>query len=122
MLAGSGSQVCIVCPRGCMISEKSAPCPRGEAYFAETKKGLFQPMTTTIGAIGEGKRSRLPVKSLRPVEVARIPSLKAELSKAAYSLKPGAESLSTKTPGAKALDARLSIPGEDGDIEFSVCR
>jgi len=109
-LAGSGSQVCIVCPRGCLISKKGATCPRGEAYFAETRKGRFQPMTTTILSTLGGKRSRLPVKSLRPVDVSQIPRIKRELS------------LAAARPASSASGGEIELSCADQDLGFSVCR
>jgi NADPH-dependent 2,4-dienoyl-CoA reductase/sulfur reductase-like enzyme len=112
-LAGSGSEVCIVCPRGCIVSEAGATCPRGEAYFAETRKGRFQPMTTTILSTAGGKRSRLPVKSLKPVEVAQIPWLKRELARAAARPESGVSS---------ASGGELALALADQDVAFAVCR
>ncbi|MCX7026452.1 MAG: FAD-dependent oxidoreductase [Spirochaetes bacterium] len=102
-LADSGAAVCIVCPRGCIVSKKGAPRPRGKAYYTESKKGRFQPMTTTILSTTGGKAARLPVKSLRPIDVARMPLIRTRLSEA----------------GIVGASLSLSCAGED--VEFSVC-
>lgn len=113
-LEESGGKVCIVCPKGCMISEKAAPCPRGKAYYAESLKGRFQPMTTTIGAFIGGKRARFSIKTLDPVEVADIPLLKKKIS-AATTDKDAKED-------QKAIDASFSVKACGRDVRFTICR
>ena len=110
-LAGSGARVCIVCPRGCVVSESEAGCPRGRAYFEESKRGSFQPLTTTVASHREGKRARLPVKSIEPVEVGEIRLLKQGLSDAG-----GATDLSDE-----GGETRLSVKIGDREIQFSSC-
>ena len=109
-LAASGSEVCIVCPRGCLVSGKGAPCPRGVAYFAETRKGRFQPMTTALGTRIDGRSARLPVKSLRPIDVARIPLLKSSMSRTA------------PRQGSLVECEGFTVQDPDGEVGFSVCR
>jgi len=112
-LRASGEKVCIVCPRGCTVSERAAPCPRGKAYFAESARGRFQPVTTTIDAFSGARRTRFPVKSAESVEVSRIPALKEKISLAAagkYS----------RTPPCEA-DAGFSIDAEGRLLAFSIC-
>jgi NADPH-dependent 2,4-dienoyl-CoA reductase/sulfur reductase-like enzyme len=110
-LAGSGARVCIVCPRGCVVSESEAGCPRGRAYFEESKRGSFQPLTTTVASHSEGKKARLPVKSIEPVEVGEIPLLKRGLSDAG-----GATDLSD-AGGEPGLSVKLG----DREVRFSGC-
>jgi len=110
----SGGKVCIVCPKGCVISENSAPCPRGRAYYLESAKGRFQPMTTTIKATVEGKRVRLPVKSLESVEAADIPGLKREIS--------AENAANGDTACRKAGDVPFSVKIHGRDVRFSICR
>ncbi len=96
-LETSGGRVCIVCPRGCILTGGEAPCPRGAAYFEEASGGNFQPMTTTIsagaglprgaaipaGGYRPGTRVRIPLRSLTPVEAREMPLLKRALKAAA---------------------------------------
>ena len=109
----SGGKVCIVCPKGCVISENSAPCPRGRAYYLESAKGRFQPMTTTVKAIVEGKRTRLPVKSLESVEAADIPGLKREIS--------AERTANVDMACRKAGDVSFSAKVRGRDVRFSMC-
>ena len=109
----SGGKVCIVCPKGCVISENSAPCPRGRAYYLESAKGRFQPMTTTVKAIVEGKRTRLPVKSLESVEAADIPGLKREIS--------AKRTANVDMVCRETGDVSFSAKVRGRDVRFSMC-
>ena len=104
-LEASGSIVCIGCPRGCMVSAKGATCPRGEAYYAESLRGRFQPLTTTLRIAEAGQRKSLPLHSLAPVEVGDIRAVRNALSRSAP---PDGD--------------RLSVEALGKDIAFSVCR
>ena len=112
-LEASGEKVCIVCPKGCVISARGAPCPRGKAYFAESAKGRFQPMTTTLKAIVEGRRTRLPVKSLESVEAADIPGLKRAIS--------AERAANGDTACGEAGGLSFSVKIRGGDVPFSIC-
>ena len=96
-LGGCDARVCIVCPRGCIVSDREATCPRGAAYYAESKRGNFQPMTATIASSLSGKRMRIPVRSLDPVEVSDIPLLKKGLVGAGAQRKAVASSAGSPT-------------------------
>jgi len=113
-LEASGAKVCIVCPKGCAISRDAAPCPRGRAYFEESAKGRFQPMTTTINAIIDGKRNRFPIKSLDSVEVGLIPRLK----KAIFIETVGKDAREWQ----KTIDTSFFVKICDQNTRFSVCR
>ncbi|MCE1196277.1 FAD-dependent oxidoreductase, partial [bacterium] len=104
-LEASGSIVCIGCPRGCMVSAKGAACPRGEAYYAESLRGRFQPLTTTLCVAEEGGRRSLPLHSLAPVEVGEIKAVRDALSRSAP---PEGDGLSVEALGKS--------------VAFSVCR
>jgi sarcosine oxidase subunit alpha len=104
-LEASGSIVCIGCPRGCMVSAKGATCPRGEAYYAESLRGRFQPLTTTLRVVEAGKRQSLPLHSLAPVEVGDIRAVRNALSQS-----------------APPAGDRLAVEALGKDIAFSVCR
>ena len=109
----SGGKVCIVCPKGCVVSETTASCPRGRAYYVESAKGRFQPMTTTIKAVVGGKRARLPIKSWEPVEVAEISLLKRAICTEAAEKDTAA--------WQKATDASFSVKVRGRDVRFSIC-
>ena len=97
-LEASGSIVCIGCPRGCMVSAKGATCPRGEAYYAESLRGRFQPLTTTLRVAEAGVRRSLPLHSLAPVEVGEIRAVREALSRAA---RPEGDRLAVESLGKK---------------------
>jgi thioredoxin reductase len=48
--AQPAARICIVCPRGCILTGTTAPCPRGDAYYKEALRGGTQVLTTTISA------------------------------------------------------------------------
>jgi len=104
-LEASGSIVCIGCPRGCMISAKGATCPRGEAYYAESLRGRFQPMTTTLRVKEADGRRSLPLHSLAPLEVGDIRVVRNALSR-----------------GDPPEGDRLTIEALGERVDFSVCR
>jgi len=114
-LEGSGGKVCIVCPKGCAISAKGAPCPRGAAYFVESEKGRFQTMTTTINALDRGSRRRLPIKSLETVEVAGITRMKMAITLAS------AGKAATSPEAAPSSDVQFSVNAAGKDVRFSIC-
>lgn len=80
-LGEGGSTVCIVCPRGCVISESKATCPRGVEYFRESRRGKRQILTTSMAAASGERRSRLSLRSLGPVNVGDIAGIKARLER-----------------------------------------
>ncbi len=48
-LSKSGKQVCIICPRSCILTEGGSPCQRGETYLKSIRGGGYsQRLTTTI--------------------------------------------------------------------------
>jgi NADPH-dependent 2,4-dienoyl-CoA reductase/sulfur reductase-like enzyme len=104
-LETSGSIVCIGCPRGCMVSAMGATCPRGEAYYAESLRGRFQPLTTTLRVREAGGRLSLPLHSLAPVEVGDIRAVREALTR---SVPPAGD--------------RLTVEALGGRVDFSVCR
>ena len=114
-LEGSYEKVCIVCPKGCVVSAERAPCPRGAAYFAESEKGRYQTMTTTIGAIQEGSRTRLPIKSLETVEVGNLALIKKAIALTAE------ERLSRSPRGSPFSEAQFSVNAAGMDVRFSIC-
>ena len=116
-LEESGAKVCIVCPKGCAISENAAPCPRGMAYYAESKKGRFQPMTTTIGAFSGGKRSRIPIVSLESVEVTEIPRLKKQIA----SIAAARLAAVGQNTGQRMTATTFSVRCCGRDVPFSAC-
>jgi sarcosine oxidase subunit alpha len=104
-LEASGSIVCIGCPRGCMVSAKGATCPRGEAYYAESLRGRFQPLTTTFRVAKAGCRLSLPLHSLAPVEVGDIRAVREAL-----------------TRSAPPAGDRLTVEALGERVDFTVCR
>ncbi len=81
-LTRSGKVVCIVCPRGCLVSETEASCPRGAAYFRQSRLGFAQILTTTIKLPGAAGGRRLPLRSLDPVATGEIGEARAALARA----------------------------------------
>jgi len=114
-LEESGQKVCIICPKGCVVSAEGAPCPRGAAYFAESEKGRYQTMTTTIGSVRGGSRARLPIKSLETVEVGNLAPMKKAIALAA------AERTSQSPRGPFSSEAQFSAKAAGKDVRFSIC-
>lgn len=77
------ARVCIVCPRGCILTGSTAPCPRGDAYYKEALRGGSQVLTTTISA------AALPALD----GSFWIPALQIEGEKPSLPSVPGAENL-----------------------------
>ncbi|HEY9053546.1 MAG TPA: FAD-dependent oxidoreductase [Rectinemataceae bacterium] len=73
-LAASKAKVCIVCPKGCMVTEGKGGCPKGPAYYAEAEKGSFQVLTATAWSSAGGKRKRIPLRTEGPVDVRKLES------------------------------------------------
>jgi thioredoxin reductase/CxxC motif-containing protein len=90
------SEVCIVCPKGCVVSAEGATCKRGAEYFRESRKGRRQILTTSIPISADGRRVRLPLRSLEAVDVKDIPRIKEGLARGAMA---GAESQSIRIDG-----------------------
>ena len=115
-LAREGAKVCIVCPRGCVVSAMGATCPRGAAYFAESAQGRRQILTTSIQVIRNGRRARLPLRSLEIVDVRDIPAIKARLPCADLG---GADLGGAEIGGADLGGAEIVAHLGTGAVRFS---
>ena len=74
-LRRDGTTVCVVCPRGCIVSPGNVRCPRGDRTFTDPTLG---PVTLLTSTVGEGRR-RTPVRALDPVPVRDVPAAKRAL-------------------------------------------
>jgi NADPH-dependent 2,4-dienoyl-CoA reductase/sulfur reductase-like enzyme len=74
-----GATVCILCPRGCVVSEWEASCRRGMEYYRDSRHGRRQHLTTSVAPASGGAGSRLSIRSLDPLDLGDIPSFKAAL-------------------------------------------
>ncbi len=91
-----GKKICIVCPKGCLLSGNDYGCPRGESYFNLKPGQEGQKLTTTVlvpsseGRI-RGCYNQRPAISLTEVSMSRIPELVDTLRKSCLNLTPGEE-------------------------------
>jgi RPE4 domain-containing protein len=69
--------VCLVCPRGCVLTENKYPCPNGKLFFEQEQKEKLRSFTTTITI----NKKRYAVKSKSPIKLAEFNDLKKKLSK-----------------------------------------
>ena len=87
--------ICTVCPRGChmtvvgendkVISVENYSCPRGLEY-AKTEFVAPVRILTTLVKIDGRENELLPVRSNKPVLMAKIPQIMQEIKKAVVSL------------------------------------
>jgi NADPH-dependent 2,4-dienoyl-CoA reductase/sulfur reductase-like enzyme/CxxC motif-containing protein len=78
-LRREGKLVCIVCPRGCEVTDKEAGCPQGIEFFRRQSERPGQRLATTAWADGSCQR-RVPLVTRREVPVDRIAEIKRGLS------------------------------------------
>lgn len=87
--------ICTVCPRGChmtvvgendkVISVENYSCPRGLEY-AKTEFVAPVRILTTLVKIDGRENELLPVRSNKPVLMAKIPQIMQEIKKAVVNL------------------------------------
>ena len=87
--------ICTVCPRGChmtvvgendkVISVENYSCSRGLEY-AKTEFVAPVRILTTLVKIDGGENELLPVRSTKPVLMAKIPQIMQEIKKAVVNL------------------------------------
>ena len=115
-LKRDGLEVCIVCPKGCLLSEGNYGCLRGEEYWKRTfteASGYRQRTHTTIELVKNGLKEVIPVVSVEEIPVKMIPEVLAQL-----------RSETKKTEVQAKLSAgsglKLTLYGEI--FTFNVCR
>ncbi len=70
--SGEGEMICIVCPKGCLLTVDAKgevsghSCPRGEIYGKQETSAPVRTLTSTVRMTG-GELSRCPVKTDRPI-------------------------------------------------------
>lgn len=74
-----GLKVCIICPKGCLVSETQFACPRGKKFFLDEKTAKLRQLTTSVRVGRVGCFSRISVKSVQPIDIKDIPAIKKEL-------------------------------------------
>ncbi|MFP4266454.1 MAG: FAD-dependent oxidoreductase [Spirochaetaceae bacterium] len=82
-IKNEGKLICIVCPRGCEVSETEAGCDRGVEFFRRQRDNPSQRMATTQWACspsGSRGRRRIPLVTREEVPVAQIRELKKRLA------------------------------------------
>ena len=109
--------VCIVCPKGCLLSENNFGCRRGEEYFRRTAGPagkLMQRIHTTVRIIhntNEGQKPEtVPAVSEDEVPVERIPEILGELRKR-VNLEKGT-----------ADKRKIEVAIKGGKYIFNLCR
>lgn len=74
-------KVCILCPRGCILSQDEYGCARGKSYY-EAVNNEVQKITTTANFISKSEGNvQVPVVSEDTVRVLDIKNIKIELEK-----------------------------------------
>lgn len=111
-LENENLKVCIVCPKGCLLTEGSYGCSRGENYFKQTfgllqtashAEGFRQRVSTTIEILQPGKPSTIvPVVSKEEIPVKLIPQIVKRLKLQSQSLSFDSDSVIVET-GDKAF-------------------
>jgi NADPH-dependent 2,4-dienoyl-CoA reductase/sulfur reductase-like enzyme/CxxC motif-containing protein len=80
-LRREGKLVCIVCPKGCEVTENEAGCEQGLEFYRRQQQRPGQRLATTAWADHAGRR-RVPLVSREEVPVDRIAELKRALAAA----------------------------------------
>ncbi len=71
----SGGVVCIVCPKGCVLTDHSNGCRRGADFLRQEREQKQRILTTTRWVKTGGKTVRVAVRSATPLPFARQPDV-----------------------------------------------
>lgn len=75
-----GKIICVICPKGCVLSDGEFGCMRGRK-FLETEKTLnLRIFTTTVSIRNGGRISRYAVRSARPIPLASHRAIKERMA------------------------------------------
>lgn len=79
-LSGGKTQVCIICPKSCILSEKFKSCQRGETYLKSIRDGGYSQRLTTTIRVSENKQMPIVTDEEIPVEsfVSKIKEIKSK--------------------------------------------
>ena len=105
--------VCIVCPKGCPLSEGEYGCRRGEEYFRKTASpagGYSQRVSTTIetGTVDScGRPIIVPAVSADEIPVKLIPEVVEKLK---------------ETASAISSPEKITVTASGNEYLFSLCR
>ncbi len=71
----TGGVVCIVCPKGCVLTDHSNGCRQGADFLQQEREQKQRTLTTTRWITAGGKTVRVAVRSATPLPFARQPEV-----------------------------------------------
>lgn len=76
-----GQKVCIVCPKGCLVSAEDSGCKRGRDFYQREQTSRGRILTTTVVAEYQGRRQTLAVRSREPLPFSELDTVHRRLLK-----------------------------------------
>ena len=76
----AGKIICIICPKGCVVSDGEFGCKRGRAFLENERSLKPRIFTTTVSVRNEIGMSRYAVRSVQPIPLATHGNIKERMT------------------------------------------